>query len=327
MSLDFDARITARDFSVALTVDEGETVAIVGPNGAGKSTILALLAGLLSPDFGRATLDGFVLFDAGHSVPAHRRGVSLLAQEALLFPHLTVLDNVAFGPRSGGASRVEARAIAAHWLGEVDGVEFAGRRPERLSGGQAQRVAVARALASAPRLLLLDEPMAALDVTVVPAMRAMLNRVLAERTVIIVTHDVVDAYTLADRVIVLEGGRVVDVGATRAVLGQPRTAFAAAFVGLNLLPGGHGVVAPGAITVSTAPATPTPGVIVLGGTVLSSETRGDLVRVRSRLDGQRGELAADLTPLACAELAAIPGDRVWLAYPAADQGSAGRPSS
>lgn len=327
--LECEARLAARNFDLRLTVEVGETVALLGPNGAGKSTLLALLAGLVAPDSGSATLDGVTLFDARQTVPVHRRGISLLAQEALLFPHLSVLENVAFGPRSRGSSRAQSQSLAHSWLAEVDAADFADRRPWSLSGGEAQRVAVARALAVDPKLLLLDEPMGALDVTTVPAMRGMLKRVLADRTAIIVTHDVVDAYTLADRVIVLDGGRIVDSGPTREVLARPRSAFAAALVGLNLLADGVTVVAPADISVSTVSSVSTVagsfGVggegaglqgMVLQGTVASIETRADLVRVRVRADdvAQAGELAADLTPLAFAELDVLPGARVWLSF-------------
>ena len=253
MSLQFRARMPDRGFDVALDVAEGETLAVLGPNGAGKSTLLALLAGLLRPAEGRAELDGTVLFDVpagsrrGTVLPPHRRGVSLLAQEALLFPHLTALENVAFGPRSRrGADRsADADALARTWLDEVDASEFAARRPHELSGGQAQRTAVARALASEPRLLLLDEPMAALDAAVAPALRRTLRRVLAGRTAIIVTHDILDAFTLADRVVVMDGGRVVDSGPTRTVLDRPTSPFTAGLAGLNLLVGTVAASTPG----------------------------------------------------------------------------------
>ena len=166
----------------------GETVAVLGPNGAGKSTLLSIIAGLLRPDAGRAELDGDrVLFDLGAGrahldAPPHPRGTALLAQEPLLFPHLSALDNVAFGPRSAGASSAAARETARHWLAEVDAAALADRRPGQLSGGQAQRVAVARALAADPELLLLDEPMAALDIHAAPLLRRLLKRVLAGRT-------------------------------------------------------------------------------------------------------------------------------------------------
>jgi molybdate transport system ATP-binding protein len=237
MNLHATARFDARDIEVSLDVAEGETVAIIGPNGAGKSSLLAAIAGTLRPDAGTARLGDEVLYDASRWLPAHRRGTALLAQEPLLFPHLSVLDNVAFGPRSRGASRSESRTQARHWLREVDATEHADRRPGQLSGGQAQRVAVARALAAEPRLLLLDEPMAALDVTVVPAMRQMLRRVLADRTAVIVTHDPLDALLLADRVVVIEAGRVTESGPTQDVFTHPRSTFGADLAGLNLVRG------------------------------------------------------------------------------------------
>ena len=149
--------------------------------------------------------------------------MALLAQEPLLFPHLTVLDNVAFGPRSLGRSRSDARAAAERWLAEVEATDLSGRKPHQLSGGQAQRVAIARALAAEPQLLLLDEPMAALDVAVTPALRQVLKRVLVEQTAIIVTHDLLDALLLADRVIVVEDGSIVESGPCAEVLARPRS--------------------------------------------------------------------------------------------------------
>ncbi len=243
MSLVFDAAVDERAVDVALEVAHGETVALLGPNGAGKSTVLSVVAGHLVPDRGHVALDGRVLTSHGRrgerraQVAPHDRRVSLLAQEALLFPHLSVLDNVAFGPRSTGSSRTEARELAHHWLTEVGVADLGGRRPAEISGGQAQRVAVARALAATPSLMLLDEPMAALDVDVAPQLRQTLRRVLGDRTVLLVTHDVLDALLLADRVVVLEDGAVVEQGPCAEVLSRPRSAFAARVAGLNMLRG------------------------------------------------------------------------------------------
>nr|WP_227837680.1 ATP-binding cassette domain-containing protein [Nocardia aurantia] len=253
--LEVSARVAARGLSVNLTVRPGEVLAVLGPNGAGKSTLLDVIAGLLVPDSGRVRLHGRDLTDVtrGLAVPPHRRRISLLAQDPLLFPHLSAAANVAFGPRSRGASRRAAAAAAREWLAAVDASEFAGRRPARLSGGQAQRIALARALAVTPDLILLDEPMAALDVTVAVAMRALLRRVLRPTadaanpaagqfdrprpTAILVTHDIVDALTLADRVIVLDSGRIVEHGPVGDVLTRPRSEFAARIAGVDLLIG------------------------------------------------------------------------------------------
>jgi molybdate transport system ATP-binding protein len=214
MSLHVTARLRARGLDLAVSVADGQTLAVTGPNGAGKSSLLGIVAGLLVPDTGRAVLDDRVLFDLdargrGPWVAAHDRGVVLLAQDPLLFPHLSVLENVAFGPRSRGAGRRGAREAAAQWLDAVDAGPLAGRRPAELSGGQAQRVAVARALAADPRLLLLDEPFASLDRTAAPALRELLGRVLAGRMAVIVTHDPADVGALADAVVRLERGRVL----------------------------------------------------------------------------------------------------------------------
>jgi len=332
MSVLAEFRVGERDVDIALDVADGETVALVGPNGAGKSTTLAVLGGLLRPDAGRVVLDGEELTGDGRWVAPYARRTALLAQEPLLFPHLSVLENVAFGPRSTGAGRRAARATARHWLAEVDAAELADRRPAELSGGQAQRVAVARALAADPRLLLLDEPMAALDVAVAPALRALLRRVLAGRSAVIVTHHVLDALLLADRVVVLEGGRVSEQGPTGEVLSRPRSAFAARFSGLNLVAGNatadgvrradgvmvHGTAAGGALTPG-APAVAVfrPSAVAVhreppGGSprnvlrveVTELEPLGDLVRVRA------GELAADVTVTSVAELALAPGTPV-----------------
>ncbi len=241
MTFRLEATLAARDFRVSLNVGPGETVAVLGPNGAGKSTLLDIIAGLLRPDAGSATVGGRQLFDldAGASLwtAPHRRGTALLAQDALLFPHLSALENVAFGPRSAGIPPARARDTARHWLHEVGAAELADRRPGQLSGGQAQRVAVARALAAGPELLLLDEPLAALDIHAAPLLRRLLKRVLTGRRAVIVTHDVLDALMLADRVIVLEGGRISEDGPTREVLQRPRSSFAAGLSGLNLLTG------------------------------------------------------------------------------------------
>lgn len=329
MSVQVQATVAARGLDISFEVAEGETVALLGPNGAGKSTTLAVLAGLLRPDTGRVVLGGDELTGPRRWVPPHARRTALLAQEALLFPHLTALDNVAFGPRSTGASRSAARATAEHWLAEVDAADLAGRRPAQLSGGQAQRISVARALATDPRLLLLDEPMAALDIAVAPALRQLLRKVLADRTTVLVTHHVLDALLLADRVVVMDEGRIAEQGPADVVLSRPRSAFAARFAGLNLVSGtatADGVRRPDGTVLNGTAAEPrpiagAPAVAVFrpsavavhrdppGGSprnviparITEIEPLGDLVRVRSR------DLAADVTLAAVAELGLAPG--------------------
>lgn len=224
--LHLHAVIPQRGIDVTLDVAAGETVALTGPNGAGKSSILGVIAGLLRPDEGEVRLGDRVL----DNTPPHARGVALLAQDPLLFPHLSVLANVAFAPRARGVHRRQANELATRHLTEVGAEMLAGRRPTEISGGQAQRVAVARALAADPELLLLDEPMASLDVDVRPALRQTLRNALEDRTAIIVTHDAADARALADRVVVIEHGRIVEDGPTEQVLEHPQSGFAVRLV-------------------------------------------------------------------------------------------------
>ena len=337
MTFTFSAYVADRDVDVAFTVAPGETVALLGPNGAGKSTVLGVAAGHLRPDRSEVVLDGRPLTVTGEEarhawVAPHDREIALLAQDPLLFPHLTVLDNVEFAPRARGVARSEAHAIARHWLDQVGVGDLAERRPTQISGGQAQRVAVARALAADPRLLLLDEPMAALDVAVTPALRQTLRSVLAERSVILVTHDALDALLLADTVIVLDRGRIVEQGPADDVLTRPRSAFAARIAGLNILHGTwhddrvqtpdgttvHGMVdGPDPDDGDTAVAVFSPSAVSLfreppGGSprnmlearITEIEPHGGRVRVRA------GELSADVTPQAVAELDLSPGRHI-----------------
>jgi molybdate transport system ATP-binding protein len=345
MALQVSAVVGDRGVDVEMGVGDGEVVAVLGSNGAGKSTLLSVVAGLLRPDAGHAVLDGRLLFDVGRRrtpevwVAPHARGTALLAQEPLLFPHLSALDNVAFGPRSAGRPRREARSIAARWLAEVDATEHAARRPALLSGGQAQRIAVARALAADPRLLLLDEPMAALDVAVAPALRQVLRRVLTDRSAVIVTHDVLDALLLADRVVVMEGGRIAEDGPTAQVLGRPRSAFAARIAGLNMVRGvleGSGVRSaegllveglleeridqgeqavavfrPSAVGVYRRPPGGSPR-NVIDVTVTELEPHGDQVSVRTEA------LSAEITVAAVADLDLAPRTAVTFAVKASE---------
>ena len=348
MSLRFRATLAQRGFDVDLVVGARERVAVLGHNGSGKSTLLSILAGTLRPDSGRATLDDRVLFDLdgrrGRWSKPHTRGIALLAQDPLLFPHLSVRENVAFGPKVSGVGSAEAYRRADHWLDEVGVAEFADRRPAQLSGGQAQRVAIARALAAEPRLLLLDEPMAALDVGVAPLLRRLLGRVLADKASIVVTHDLLDAMLLSERIVVLEGGRVAESGPTEEVLRHPRTRFTARIARLNLVRGTYSagavrtsglrvegvhrdgevlpdgdaaaaVFAPSAVAVHVNPPEGSPRNHITV-TIAELEPSGDLVRVRG--DDHHGHfLAADVSVRSVAELDLYPGREVTYAIKAA----------
>ena len=226
---------------VALDVGAGEIVAVLGPNGAGKSTLLRLLAGLTALSRGRIALAGQVLDDVDDDVfvaPEHRP-VGLVFQNYRLFPHLNVLDNVAFAARVRGARPGPARVAAQRWLERFELSELADRKPGQLSGGQAQRVALARALAADPVLLLLDEPTAALDARTRLAVRADLRRHLSAFTgpTVLVTHDPLEAMVMADRLVVIEAGRIVQVGVPAEVARRPATQYVARLVGLNLYAG------------------------------------------------------------------------------------------
>lgn len=351
--LQMRAVVADRGLDVDFSVAAGEVLAVLGPNGAGKSTALHVIAGLVRPDSGVVRLGNRVLTDtaAGVQVATHDRRVGLLLQDPLLFPHLSVSANVAFGPRSrAGIFRTgPARDTALRWLREVGAEELADRRPRQLSGGQAQRVAVARALAAAPELLLLDEPLTGLDVAAAASIRAVLREVVGRTgvAVILVTHDLLDVFALADRVLVLESGRIAEIGAVAEVLAAPRSRFGARIAGLNLVSGTidrdgalhsssglrwHGipgvpftagqeavaVFAPASVAVyADAPhGSPRNTVEV---TVAELDTRGPAVLVRGadQADGAPG-LAASITPDAAAELRLTTGERVWFSVKAAE---------
>ncbi|MFF5040792.1 ABC transporter ATP-binding protein [Streptomyces nigra] len=329
-----DARLVVeRDafrLDVALRAAPGDVVALLGPNGAGKTTALRALAGLVPLSDGHLRLDGADL----DRTPPESRPVGVVFQDYLLFPHLSALDNVAFGPRCRKVPKAVARAQAASWLERMGLAEHAASRPRRLSGGQAQRVALARALATHPRLLLLDEPLAALDARTRLDVRARLRHHLAdfEAVAVLVTHDPLDAMVLADHLVVIEDGRVVQEGGPADIARHPRSDYIARLVGLNLYRGealGHTVRVDGGPLVTTTEeltgpvfvAFP-PGAVTLhrerptGSSarnlwrceVAGLETHGD--QIRAALSGEL-PLAADLTTVAAAELDLRPGATVW----------------
>jgi molybdate transport system ATP-binding protein len=231
---DLDARFALRRgdlvLDVALAASAGRVLAVAGPNGAGKTTLLECVAGVTVPDVGRVVVGDRVLEDSVDAirVPTEARRVGMVFQDYLLFPHLTVLDNVAFGPRSTGSGRREARERAGEWLDRFGLAGLAERRPDQLSGGQRQRVALARALVTDPDVLLLDEPLAALDVEVRDDVRVELAGHLADfrGVTVVVTHDAADIRALAADVVILERGRVSHSGTVDAVFGAPSTPYA-----------------------------------------------------------------------------------------------------
>jgi len=234
----------ALDLRAEFRVENNGVVVLVGPNAAGKTTLLRALAGLIPLARGRIVLDDVVLEDPEHRVrvPTEHRPIGVVFQDYLLFPHLSVLENVAFGLRSRGAGRRAARETAAVWLERMGLTHSAGERPRALSGGQAQRVALARALATDPRLLLLDEPLAAMDAGARAELRRELTRHLASftGTCLVVTHDPIEAMTLGDGLLVLEAGRVVQAGTPEELASRPRSDYVARLIGLNLFRGHAG---------------------------------------------------------------------------------------
>jgi molybdate transport system ATP-binding protein len=344
LDVDVDVRRGGFALRLAFTAHAGQVLAVLGPNGAGKSTLLRALAGLTPVSAGTIRLGDQVLDDAGSGafVEPAQRPVGYVFQDYRLFPHLSVLDNVAFAPRSGGLRRAQARAAAQRWMSRLGLTELADRRPAALSGGQAQRVALARALAGEPRLLLLDEPLSALDARTRLDVQDELRRHLADFAgpCLLVTHDPVEALVLADRLLVLEDGRAVQDGSPADVARRPSTDYVARLVGLNLFPGrvdgatvaldhggrlvvpdhgSHGqvlvAVRPSAVTVATHAGAGTSARNTWAGTVVGMSLLAD--RVRLDVDGPPRALV-DVTPAAVAELALRPGAHVWLSVKATD---------
>ena len=364
MSLDAHLVVRRPGFTLdlRLTAEPGEVVALLGPNGAGKTTALRALAGLIPLDDGHITVDGRRLEKVE---PEHRR-IGVVFQDYLLFPHLSAVDNVAFGPRCRGTARAEARELALGWLDRVGLTEHARKRPRQLSGGQArrdalvrarswfprldlaglqrrrsgelsggqaQRVALARALVTDPRLLLLDEPLAALDARTRLDTRAHLRGHLAAHpgATVLVTHDPLDAMMLADRLVIVEDGAIVQSGDAAAITTQPRTDYVARLVGLNLYRGradGHVVRLAGDFALTTASeqrgevfvAFPPSAVALYAERPTGSPRntwQAEVATITRQGDSLRIELtgpitaAADVTPAAAVELGLEPGRRFW----------------
>jgi molybdate transport system ATP-binding protein len=346
VSLDASIQLTLGplDLEMELTIDEGEVVALLGPNGAGKTSLLRAIAGLVPFKSGHVRLDGKVLEDTATNryVPTEQRSIGFVFQDYLLFPHLSVLDNVAFGLRSRGMPRGAATDKAVQWLDRVGLKSYLRAKPAELSGGQRQRVALARALAPDPRLLLLDEPLAALDVTTRADVRRDLKRHLEsfQGIRLVVTHDPLEAMALADRLIVMEKGRLVQTGTPAEVTERPRSQYVADLVGVNLLrgeadngavriPGGPEVAAaaaesgevfavihPRAVALHRGRPEGSPR-NVWPGRASHIELMGN--RIRVRIDGEV-PLVAEVTPSALKELDLVEGGEVWLSFKATDVG-------
>ncbi len=341
MSLGAELTLRLGDFvlDVALDAPAGAVTAVLGPNGSGKTSLLRAVAGSVGIDRGTISLDGAVLDQPPDVfVPPEQRHIGIVHQEYLLFPHLTALENVAFGPRCRGVGAGEARRAATELLERVGMAAHAGARPRSLSGGQAQRVALARALATEPAALLLDEPLAALDPGTRIEMRRELRRHLAgfAGPSLLVTHDPVDALALAEHVAILEAGRITQAGSIVEVTDRPRSRYVADLIGTNLV---HGRAAATTITTESGAtlvtAEPHEGAVFatippadislhLGepegsprnrwpATISHLDLLGD--RVRVHLAGPV-ELVAEITPAASSELGLREGGSVWVSVKA-----------
>lgn len=345
MSLRADVQLRrgALDLSVDIEVRPGEVLALLGPNGAGKSTLLRCLAGLAAVDAGRITIDSKAVDDPAVAafVEPEDRSVGFVFQNYVLFEHMTIAENVAFGLRASGTPKAQALATAHDWLKRVGLAELAAVRPKVLSGGQAQRVALVRALATSPRVLLLDEPLAALDVGTRAVVRRDLRRHLEsfEGMAILVTHDPVDAYALADRVAILDAGRIVQVGTLAEVTARPRTRYVADLVGVNLVSGNvsEGVLATSSgarVVIADAPGGPSLAIIrphsislvrdhpegssarnVWAGTVAEIDRLGE--RARVSIDGLL-PLTAEITVAALEAMQLRSGDDLFATVKATD---------
>jgi molybdate transport system ATP-binding protein len=335
-------RLGTLELDVEFEVAPGRIVGLLGPNGAGKTTLLRVLAGLVPPDEGMVVLDDVVLDDTsrGIHVPPEERPVGVVFQHYVLFPHLSALENVAFGLRSRGMHKLEARRKAAEWLSRVGLEGFFSNKPRQLSGGQAQRVALARALATEPRLLLLDEPLAALDASTRLETRRELRRQLDgyDGVRLLVTHDPLEAIALAERLIVVEDGRISQTGSPQEISERPRSRYVADLVGVNLYRGwaeddqvhigaagrlvapgaGTGevfaVVHPHAVSLYRQPPGGTPR-NVWEGTAEALDLEGERVRVRV---GGPLPIVAEVTPGAVADLRLGDGGPVWVSVKATE---------
>ncbi len=325
-----------------LAIPSGQTVALLGPNAAGKSTVVAALAGLLPLVSGRIELHGSVLDDPARNtfVPPERRNIGVVFQDYALFPHMSVLENVAFGLRSRGIARDIVRERAEKWMATLDLGEIARQKPGDLSGGQAQRVALARALVIEPELLLLDEPLSAIDVGRRSSLRRRLHEYLEsfDGPRLLITHDPTDAFLLADDIVVIEGGVITQKGSADEIRLRPRTPYAASVAGANLVSGqaAGGLVNTGEFVLHIADhGVEGPVLAIIRPTAISVhleepegsprntwptridlvEHLGDVVRIRT---GQPLPLTVEITEEAVQALGVGRGSPVWLSIKATE---------
>lgn len=337
LTANVQVKVGTGSIGASLEVGRGEVVVLLGPNGAGKTTLLRAIAGLLGP-VGTVVLDDRVL-DGDRFVEVEDRNLGVVFQELLLFPHMTVDENIAFAALSSGASRQDARTRTDRFIERLELQGLRSKKPGQLSGGEKQRVALARALGTEPAALLLDEPFAALDA----ASRVAVRRLLVDHVrtfdgpTILVTHDPLEALVLADRIIVLEEGRVVQEGMPEDLRSQPRSPYVASVVGINLFAGtsssariaidgmklvaaeapeGQVLVAihPRAVAMHRDRPEGTPR-NVWRGHVRSVDDEGDRLRVRV---GGDLDIVSEITPSAKAELQIAEGSEVWLSVKATE---------
>lgn len=335
------ARVITRigDFSsdAQVACEPGETVALLGPNGAGKSTVLRAIAGLQPIEGGCIRIDHTPVDEPASRtfIPPEHRRIGMVFQDYLLFPHMTVKQNIEFGPKN-----FRSHPDVMTWIDALDLGELLDRKPAQLSGGQAQRVALARALATNPRALLLDEPLAALDAATKASVRGELRRFLQrfEHGTLLVTHDPLDALVLADRIVVLEDGRVTQEGLTAEVASAPRTDYLAALLGVSLIRGtmhagtitcdGGGELVTSSSLEGPVAAVIRPQAISLHTTKPEGSARNVWLTIVTNIDASHDHvrvalagppsLTASVTPAAVAELGIVPGQQIWASLKATD---------
>ena len=299
---------------IDLDIGRGEFVAIMGPSGCGKTTTLRMLAGLEAPTDGTITIDGRVMND----VPAHDRDTPMVWQSLALFPFLSVKENVEFGLKMRGVSAMDRHGRAMLWLERMGLKGFEDRRIDQLSGGQRQRVALARSLVTEPQMLLLDEPLSALDAHLVIRMQGVLSRLQKELgiTFVYVTHSQSEAFAMADRVVIMGHGEIAQIGKPQEIFRAPKTRFVAEFVGRNNIlpgdaPGQEIVVAADRMQVSATP----PDGPSIQAEFLSEEFAG--TGIICYFEGPQGEeLKAQVTEAQLEALSLTPGAKVWLSWAA-----------